>query len=140
MILRSSPKAVGRGLLGRMHRVIPPSETLRRIRPLARRAGVTRLADITGLDRVGIPTFSAVVPKSRDLLSVYNGKGTTPADAACGALMEAIERHSAIEFHPAVIHGSIRSLKNRHALLDPRRCNVRTDSEFTSSTRLTWVE
>jgi ribosomal protein S12 methylthiotransferase accessory factor len=136
MILRSSPKASGRGV----HRVIPPSETLRRIRPLARQAGVTRLADITGLDRIGISTFSAVVPKSRDLLSVYNGKGTTCADAACGALMEAIERHSAIEFRPSTIDGSIRSLRKRHALLDPRRCNVRLDSEFTDATRLAWVE
>ena len=136
MILRSSPKAFGRGV----HRVIPPSETLRRIRPLARQAGVTRLADITGLDRIGIPTFSAVVPKSRDALSVYNGKGATRADAACGALMEAIERHSAIEFHPSTIEGSIRSLRKRHALLDPRRCNVRLDSEFTDATRLAWVE
>src|SRR5580700_10048267 len=105
MILRSSPKALGRGV----HRVIPASETLRRIRPLARQAGVTRLADITGLDRIGIPTFSAVVPQGRDSLSVYNGKGATRTDAACGALMEAIERHSAIEFRPKAIEGSIRS-------------------------------
>jgi ribosomal protein S12 methylthiotransferase accessory factor len=136
MILRSSPKASGYGV----HRVIPPSETLRRIRPIARQAGVTRLADITGLDRIGIPTFSAVVPKSRDLLSVYNGKGTTRTDAACGALMEAIERHSAIEFRPQAIDGSIRSLKERHALLDPRHCTVQPDSEFTASTPLAWVE
>jgi ribosomal protein S12 methylthiotransferase accessory factor len=136
MILRPSPKASGHGV----HRVIPPQETLRRIRPLARQAGVTRLADITGLDRIGIPTFSAVVPSSRDALSVYNGKGATRTDAACGALMEAIERHSAIEFRPPVIQGSIRSLRQRHALLDPRRCNVRVDSKFTDTTRLAWVD
>ncbi len=120
--------------------MIPPQETLRRIRPLARQAGVTRLADLTGLDRIGIPTFSAVVPKSRDALSVYNGKGATRTDAACGALMEAIERHSAIEFRPSTIEGSIRSLRKRHTLLDPRHCNVRVDSEFTAATRVAWVE
>jgi len=136
MILRSSPKAFGRGI----HRVIPPAETLRRVRRLARHAGVTRLADITGLDRIGIPTYSAVVPKSRDLLSVYNGKGATAVEAACGALMEAVERHSAIEFRRPLIHGSVRSLRKRHPILDPSTITVRLDSEYTDHTRLSWVK
>jgi ribosomal protein S12 methylthiotransferase accessory factor len=54
--------------------------------------------------------------------------------------MEAIERHSAIEFRPPVVDGSIRSLKKRRVLLDPRHCNVRLDSDFTAATRLAWVE
>ena len=53
--------------------------------------GVTRLANITGLDRVGIPVYAAVVPKSDGIISVYNGKGRRPIDAKVGALMEAID-------------------------------------------------
>jgi ribosomal protein S12 methylthiotransferase accessory factor len=116
-----------------------PAATLRRIRPLAHKAGVTRLADITGLDRVGIATWSAVVPKSRDLLSVYNGKGATATDAACGALMEAIERHSALEYRPACTIGSFAKLRKKHRLLDPRTITVQPDSEYTGRTPLSWV-
>ena len=136
MQLHSAPKFLGRG----MHRVIAPAETLRRIRPLARQAGVTRLADITGLDRVGIPTYSAVVPRSRDLLSVYNGKGATHADAACGALMEAIERHSALEMRRPMVRGSFRKLRRRRRVLDPRRISYQPAPGYTDDTVVHWVE
>lgn len=57
--------------------------------------GITRIANTTGLDRTGIPTFSAIIPESPDLLSVYSGKGTTAAAARCSAVMEAFERQCA---------------------------------------------
>lgn len=53
-------------------RTVSAEETLARALPVAKALGVTRLTDITGLDRVGIPTWSAIVPRSDDLLSVYN--------------------------------------------------------------------
>ena len=62
------------------------------IRPHLRRIGITRLANITGLDRVGIPAYSAVVPRSQDILSVYNGKGVSDLAAKVSAAMEALER------------------------------------------------
>lgn len=55
----------------------------------------TRLADITGLDRVGIPVYSAVIPRSNDSISGCSGKGACRADARISAVMEAIERYSA---------------------------------------------
>ncbi|MCI0584144.1 MAG: hypothetical protein L0227_14890, partial [Chloroflexi bacterium] len=41
-------------------RAVRPAETLRRIRPLLAPAGITRLADVTGLDWVGVPVYQAV--------------------------------------------------------------------------------
>jgi len=42
-------------------------------------AGITRVADITNLDRIGIPVFSSIRPMAdRGAVSVYNGKGATP--------------------------------------------------------------
>jgi len=42
-------------------------------------AGITRVADITNLDRIGIPVFSSIRPMAdRGAISVYNGKGATP--------------------------------------------------------------
>lgn len=65
-------------------------------------AGVTRLADITRLDTIGVPVWQAVRPASR-ALSVHQGKGWTAEDAKVGALLEAVESHWAERFaEPAV--------------------------------------
>ena len=77
-----------------IQRFIPAAETVISAASVAESLGVTRIADITGLDRVGIPVYSAIVPDSADNLSVYNGKGLRPVDAKAGALMEAIEQAS----------------------------------------------
>lgn len=68
----------------------PLSATLAAARAAAARAGVTRLADVTGLGGLGVPTFQAVRPLSRSL-SVSQGKGLTAMAAAVSALLEAVE-------------------------------------------------
>lgn len=65
-----------------------------RVRAVAARYGVTRLADITGLDRLALPVWQAVRPAGF-ALSVHQGKGATPIQARIGALCEAIESHCA---------------------------------------------
>jgi ribosomal protein S12 methylthiotransferase accessory factor len=71
-------------------RTVAPTQTLRRIAPLLPRAGITRLADVTGLDWIGLPVYQAVRPNSRNL-SVAQGKGLTRAQAKVSALMESLE-------------------------------------------------
>ncbi|HET7500810.1 MAG TPA: YcaO-like family protein [Kofleriaceae bacterium] len=80
------------------HRLIAPAATLERIRPHLASFGITRCADITGLDRIGIPVYVAVRPQGR-VLQTSSGKGLTHADAQVSALMEAIEHWHAE--HPA---------------------------------------
>jgi ribosomal protein S12 methylthiotransferase accessory factor len=77
-----------------MHRVCPPADFLPRIRPLLADAGVTRLANITGLDRIGIAVVSAIRPAG-STLSAAAGKGLTLEAATVSAAMEAIEVFSA---------------------------------------------
>ncbi|MGO8868691.1 MAG: YcaO-like family protein [Alphaproteobacteria bacterium] len=72
------------------HRVAAPWETIARIAPHLGAMGITRLADITGLDRIGIPTWCSIRPRGV-LLQVSNGKGTSHDSAKVSALMEAIE-------------------------------------------------
>ncbi|MFC6544829.1 YcaO-like family protein [Nonomuraea salmonea] len=67
-----------------------PAATLTMARRAARAVGVTRVADITRLDTVGIPTFQAIRPASRTL-AVSQGKGVTPDLARLSAIMESIE-------------------------------------------------
>jgi YcaO-like protein with predicted kinase domain len=72
------------------HRVRSPEETWQRLRGLLPRVGITRVADVTALDRTGIPVVQAIRPASRNL-SVSQGKGATLDAARASAVMEAIE-------------------------------------------------
>jgi ribosomal protein S12 methylthiotransferase accessory factor len=72
------------------HRVVAPLDTLARIKPMLAEMGITRAANITDLDRLGIPTWCAIRPICKHV-QVSNGKGITHAAAKVGALMEAIE-------------------------------------------------
>jgi ribosomal protein S12 methylthiotransferase accessory factor len=72
------------------HRLIPPEQTLVNIKPHLLAMGITRCADVTGLDRLGIPVYCAIRP-TRPWLQVSNGKGISHAAAKVSALMEAIE-------------------------------------------------
>jgi len=56
--------------------------------------GITRLADITGLDRLGIPCHAATIVNGSDIISSYSGKGVTQAVSRISAMMEAIERNA----------------------------------------------
>lgn len=68
----------------------PVAQTLRLARPLMPALGISRLTDITRLDRLGMPVFTSVRPRGLTL-RVHAGKGIRAADARVGALMEAIE-------------------------------------------------
>lgn len=70
------------------------TEAFERVRPNLASAGVTRVAEITGLDRIGIPTFISVRPAARTL-AVDSGKGATVEAARASAAYESIERHVA---------------------------------------------
>ena len=78
-------------------RVVPPEDTLSRIVPLMKKAGMQPPRDITNLDRVGIPVFSVDRPAAfeGDKNHFYNGKGPTPEQAEASGIMEAMERYSA---------------------------------------------
>ena len=70
---------------------------LGRARAAAAGAGVTRLADVTRLDRYELPVWQAIRPMSR-ALSVHQGKGATDSAAQIGALLEAVESDAAERF------------------------------------------
>ena len=61
--------------------------------------GITRLGNITGLDRIGIPVAIAVRPNSRSV-SVAQGKGLEMPQAMASALMEACETFHAEQIGP----------------------------------------
>lgn len=60
------------------------------LRALCRAIGVSRVAQVTGLDRTGVHVACAVRPGGH-VLQVCNGKGETPEAASAGAVLEAAE-------------------------------------------------
>jgi YcaO-like protein with predicted kinase domain len=80
---------------GSCDRSVPLERTLELVPELRARCGITRVGDITRLDRIGIPTFCAIVPAAQAGLSVFNGKGATREAALASAVFEAIERETA---------------------------------------------
>jgi len=81
---------------GCTHRAIAPEDTIKNVESKLRTAGVTRVAEITHLDRIGIPVYSAIRPGAAEgAVSIYAGKGATKPQAKASAMMESFERYSA---------------------------------------------
>ena len=81
---------LNKGYTSGAHRLINPAQTLAKIKPHLPAMGITRCANVTGLDRIGIPVYCAIRPNGADL-QVSNGKGINHQAAQVSALMEGIE-------------------------------------------------
>ena len=78
------------------HRVIAPEKTIENNEDKLKIAGITRIADITDLDRIGLPIYTAIRPTAEDgAVSIYGGKGISKSHAKASAMMEGFERYSA---------------------------------------------
>jgi ribosomal protein S12 methylthiotransferase accessory factor len=91
-------------------RAWPVEDTLARALDAAGPVGITRLADVTRLDRIGIPTWQAIRPAATTL-TVSQGKGLTDDLAKVSALMESIELWHAENPALDVATATIASLK-----------------------------
>jgi ribosomal protein S12 methylthiotransferase accessory factor len=96
-----------------------------------KKAGITRLADITDLDRIGIPVFSAIRPSAESgAISVYNGKGLTKEGAKVSALMEGIERYSAEVRGFNIVRKGVEEFMESHNAIDPMQLILTPASAF----------
>jgi ribosomal protein S12 methylthiotransferase accessory factor len=120
------------------HRALPPEKTWELVRPVAEHAGVTRVADVTWLDCIGIPTFQAVRPRARSL-SVSQGKGVTPMLAKVSAVMESVELWHAEHLEPpAVLRAPIREVAPSLGY-DPFRLCMTSPTVLTDDMPLAWL-
>ncbi|MDI9643949.1 MAG: YcaO-related McrA-glycine thioamidation protein [Candidatus Verstraetearchaeota archaeon] len=118
MILKPVPKGYTSGT----HRERPPSVTLEWVAAVKEKAGITRVAEITGLDRIGIPIFTSIRPMaSKGAVTVYTGKGSSEEEAEVSAIMEGIERFSAEPRGFELVRGSFSELAKAWNVLDPNR-------------------
>jgi YcaO-like protein with predicted kinase domain len=99
------------------HRTVAPEETLRRILPLLPRAGITRVANITGLDVIGVPVVAVVRPNSRSI-AVAQGKGLDLVAAKVSGIMESLENYHAERVRLPLMLASWEEMRERGRTLD----------------------
>ncbi|OJT22657.1 hypothetical protein BO221_23145 [Archangium sp. Cb G35] len=133
--LRSTPKRYRAGT----HRLLSPEETLRRVRPLMAVMGITRIANITGLDRLGIPVVTVCRPNARSL-AVSQGKGLDLTSAKVSGLMEAIETYHAEHITLPLTLATYNELRFSHPLVDVTRLPRLSVGAFHPNLRLLWIE
>lgn len=121
------------------HRACSPSETWEKIYPQLAKFGVTRVADITGLDRIGIPVAIAVRPLSRSV-SVSAGKGVDLVAAKVSASMEAIECAHAETIARPLFFGSRNEMAQTGNPLDLEDLPALSSTPVTGQTRMLWIE
>lgn len=103
--------------LGGTIRAVSAAETLAKIEPMLwDQFGITRIANVTGLDNIGIPTYMAIRPGAK-LLTSAQGKGITHELAKVSAIMECIEGWHCERMAPPALMGSYQELKDTYPLL-----------------------
>ena len=122
------------------HRIIPPSKTIKNIESKTKIAGITRITEITHLDRIGIPVFSAIRPTAQDGgISIYGGKGITQDHAKASAMMEGFERYSAEKQETDKTHiASLDKINGNY--INPQTLNLPKDfsNDLLNSMNLEW--
>ncbi|MCC5791659.1 MAG: YcaO-like family protein [Legionellaceae bacterium] len=126
--------------LGGTYRECSAEETLRRIQPwLLEPFAITRVADVTGLDDIGIDTAISYRPNAKTL-SCSQGKGLSKTLAKVSALMESIETWHAEECPPADRIGSYHDLSQQERLLALDQDSLSIIPEHLPHFRLEWLQ
>jgi ribosomal protein S12 methylthiotransferase accessory factor len=122
-------------------RGVPVADTYARVRRIARFVPISRVADLTPLDDLGLPAYSAVTPLAKDL-KIHNGKGATREAARVSAMMEAVERVSGEHTSAPTVVASHRELEASGPLppVDPRAFELPADTGYRPEATFTWVQ
>src|SRR5262249_48108214 len=128
-------KALRRGT----HRSASLNDTLERVLHLAPVMGITRVANVTGLDSVGIPVVMVCRPNSRSV-AVSQGKGIDLASARASGLMEAAELYHAESISLPLRLGTYEELRYQHKVVDVDELPRNSSSKFHPNLRLLWCE
>lgn len=131
----SQPKAYREGT----HRACSPAETLAWLMPKARAVGVTRVANVTGLDVIGVPTWVAVRPNSRGL-STSQGKGLTDDAARASAVMESVEGWHAETIDCPVRIADRNGIARHGAAIAPEMLSYYEDAPPRPDLAIAWME
>lgn len=113
------------------HRVIAPEKTIDNNKDKLKTAGITRIADITDLDRIGLPVYTAIRPTAEyGGVSIYGGKGISKDHAKASAMMEGFERYSAErQDEDMTLTSTITDIGDKGEYIDPKSLNLPKEFE-----------
>ena len=124
------------------HRVIAPKKTIEINQDKLKTAGITRIADITDLDRVGLPIYTAIRPTAEDgAVSIYGGKGISKDHAKASAMMEGFERYSAEkQDSDDTVIANLDEIAKKGNYIDPKSLNLgqNLEKQDLSEFKLEW--
>jgi YcaO-like protein with predicted kinase domain len=121
------------------HRSQSLSHTLNRVRRLAPIMGITRVANVTGLDSIGIPVAMVCRPNSRSV-AVSQGKGVDYLSAQVSGLMEASELYHAETITLPLRLCSYEELRYQHNVVEIDQLPRTDSSPFHPNLRVLWCE
>ncbi|MCW2932924.1 MAG: Ribosomal protein methylthiotransferase accessory factor [Actinomycetia bacterium] len=118
------------------YRAVSPAATWSMISPKLNIFGITRVAEVTGLDEIGIPVFVAYRPDSKTV-TVSIGTGLDPMQARVSAAMESVEvwHVENVEREPE-FRGTAAHVRPPY---DLRALNISPHSPLTEHCVLDWV-
>jgi ribosomal protein S12 methylthiotransferase accessory factor len=101
--------------------------------------GITRIANVTGLDHIGLPVVMVIRPNSRSI-AVSQGKGLDLDSAEASGVMEAVETYHAERIALPLKLGGADDLRGSHNLVDLERLPKIPRSRFHPAFQLLWIE
>jgi len=121
------------------HRHVDPNESLNRLQGLLPKFGITRVANVTGLDKIGVPVIMVCRPNSRSV-AVSQGKGLSVAAAKVSGIMESIELYHAEHLSDPLKLGSVRELQQACRLADIDGLPMRAQSRYSPDLPILWIQ
>ena len=135
----SLDRPIAKAHRGGTHRTVVPGQTVERLRPLLPAMGITRIANVTGLDYLGIPVVMVARPNARTL-AVTQGKGLDLDHAKASGVMEAVESFHGERIDQPLKLLTYNEIARRHAVVDPTRLPSVPDSEYHPNLPILWIE
>jgi len=132
---RPTAKVLTRGT----HRSQSVAQTIDRVWRLAPVMGITRVANVTGLDEVGIPVVMVSRPNSRSV-TVSQGKGIDLGSAKASGLMEAAELYHAETATLPLRLATYEEVRFKHKIADIEDLPRGRGSHFHPTLRVLWCE
>jgi YcaO-like protein with predicted kinase domain len=125
--------------LAATHRSRSPAETLEDYMRWMPKLGITRLANVTGLDCIGLPVYIAVRPNARSLATAQ-GKGLDPLAAKASALMESIELWHAEHIDVPLLYDSVGRMRATRSVVDVTKLALQAGSALHLEAPMLWIE
>ncbi len=121
------------------HRTRSPQQTLAKVMPHMKAMGVTRIANVTGLDDIGIKVVTVCRPNSK-AISVAQGKGLDLDAAKASGLMEAVETWHAEQIDLPLRLASYREISSTANVVDVEQLPKLKLSRYHQDLPTLWIE